>query len=323
MVPIVLVTIRFLAVMLVLSAVGDLSWAKDHAQQPQQPSSNPDRTITLRLETPRAENPQPRFVEVMKAVTELVTASAWPVVFAILLLTQWKALSRLLAALVALVQSSTRIRFGDLIDVEVSRTAEEAEQRSTLSREVPTEELAAASRVGRFVTEAELPTVRSKMLEFAREYEAVRSDMKPGPERTRVMNAIVAKMRTLAIAATPFLAEFSTWRDSPGARLAAITILQLNPRLEYLGWLVERMRKEQPFVFFHASVALLSMVRRFGGVARNELKAAIERALNIVKSFTGGSPDQNTIETLELALSELGDQQVTQPRPPPIREQPR
>ena len=88
--------------------------------------------------------------------------------------------------------------------------------------------------------------------------------------------------------------------------MAAIAILQLSPKLEYLGWLVERMRNEQPFVFFHASVALLAMTRRFGGVAGNNLKAAIEEALGTIRSFKGGPPDQNTIETLELALSELG-----------------
>ena len=300
------VTVRFLATALLLTTAARSLSALAPAQQSQQPEPNSDRVLTVRLEAARTEGQQSRVVETMKAVAELFGSLAWPSVFGILLVTQRKALSRILEALVALVQSSTRIKFGDLIDVEVDRTAREAEQQQTPSREVPTEELEAASRLGRFVTEAELPTVREKMLEFAREYEATRSNMKPGPDRTRVMNSIVAKMRTLAIAATPLLAEFAAWKDSPGARLAAIAILQLSPKLEYLGWLVERMQNEQPFVFFHASVALLAMTRRFGAVAGDNLKAAINRALNTVRSFKGGPPDQNTIDTLELALSELG-----------------
>ena len=287
-------------------SAGECLSAQDSVQR-QQSVSTSDRALTVRFETPTPEGQQPNFVEVMKAIVELFGALAWPAVFGILLVTQRKALSRLLEALVALIQSSTRIKFGDLIDVEVDRTAREAEQQRAPSREVPTEELEAAGRLGRFVTEAELPTVRAKILEFAREYEATRSNMDPGPERTRVMNSIVAKMRTLAIAATPLLAEFATRQDSPGIRLAAISILQLSPKLEYLGWLVERMRNEQPFVFFHASVALLAIERRFGAVASRDLKVALMQALNTLRSFKGGSPDQNTIETLELALSELGN----------------
>jgi hypothetical protein len=275
--------------------------------QPAEPSgSSPERIVTVRFEAPKAEAQTSHLVEAVKAAAELIGSLAWPTVFGILLVTQRRALSRLLEALVALVQSSTRIKFGDLIDVEVDRTVREAEYQPTPGREIPTEELEAAGRLGRFVTEAELPTVRAKMLQFAREYESARSSMEAGPERTRVMTSVIAKMRTLAIAATPLLAEFASWKDSPGARLAATAILQLTPKLEYLGWLVERMRNEQPFVFFHASVALLAMERRFGAVSGDELRSGIEQALTTVKSFKGGMPDQNTIETLELALSELG-----------------
>lgn len=277
--------------MLLLISVARPLSAQTPAQQPQRSGPASDRSLTVRLEAPKAEGQQSSVVEIMKAIAELFGALAWPTVLALLLVTQRKALSRLLEALVAIVQSSSRIKFGDLIDVEVDRTARDAERQPSPSREVPTEELEAASRLGRVVTEAELPTVREKMLEFAREYEATRSNMKPGPERTRVMNSIVAKMRTLAIAATPLLAEFATRRDSPGARLAAITILQLSPKLEYLGWLVDRMRNEQPFVFFHASVALLAMTRRFGTVAGNDLRTAIEQSLKTVGSFTGGPPE--------------------------------
>ncbi|HXX20878.1 MAG TPA: hypothetical protein VEJ46_15850 [Candidatus Acidoferrum sp.] len=241
----------------------------------------------------------------VKALSELLAAIAWPTVFGILIVTQRKSLAGLLVALTGMVQSSKRIRLGDIIDVEVDRSAAHAEI-SPPGREVPKEELAAADRVSRLVTESELPTIRAKMLEFAHEYEATRSDMKPGPERTRVMNAIVAKMRTLALAAKPLLSEFLDASDSPGKRLAAITILQLSPSLHCLEWLADRMSEEQPFVFFHASLALLAAVRLYARSAERELRSAVSRALKTVKSFKGGPPDRNTIDALELALSELG-----------------
>jgi uncharacterized protein (DUF1810 family) len=143
------------------------------------------------------------------------------------------------------------------------------------------------------------------MAEFAREYDATRANLKPGPHRTSAMNAILAKMRTLALAAKPLLREFANDASSPGSRLAAIAILQLAPRLDYLSWLVDRMKFEQPFLLFHASLALHSAVHAFGPADAAKLKDAVEEALRIVKSFTGGPPDRNTIDTLEQALAEL------------------
>ena len=200
---------------------------------------------------------------------------------------------------------STRLKLGELIDVEVDRSAKQAEKSPAVEREVPAEEREAATRVNKLVGGAEVPVVRQRMLEFAREYAATRSNLKPGPQRTREMNAIVAKMRTLAIAARPFLTAFANASDSPGTRLAAIAILQLSPSFEYIPWLVSRMSVEQPFVFYHASLALLAAVRSFGGNNKTELKSALEQSLQIIKSFKGAPPDQNTVETLTQALSEL------------------
>jgi hypothetical protein len=203
-----------------------------------------------------------------------------------------------------MVQHSSRIKFGE-IDVEIDRSAREAEKREALTNEVPASEIAAAARVGRMVESSDLSNIRARMLEFAREYEATRANMKPSPERTQAMNAIVAKMRTLGIAATPLLRDLATDGDSPGKRLAALAILQLAPDLSYLDWVVERMRHEQPFLLFHASLVLLAMVRSFGAQSREQLDAALNRSLEIVQAFTRGTPDHNTVTTLQVAQSEL------------------
>jgi hypothetical protein len=271
------------------------------------PQAPQDKTLIVKIEGGDSRFPGSPSLAFLKVFTELFGVAAWPIVFITLLITQRKTLTRLLEASVVLVQSSTRIKIGDLIDLEVDRSAEEAEQRSARTKkEVPPEEIAAAERVSRLVTNSELPDVRSRMLEFAREYEATRSNMKPGAIRTREMNEIVAKMRTIALAAKPLLDEFVRDDASPGARLAAITILQLNPRLEFVSWLAERMSSEQPFVFFHASVALLATARSYGSFANDLLRSAIQEALRVVTSFKGGPPDQNTIDVLKTALSELG-----------------
>ncbi len=280
------------------------------AQHTQQSSAQPQQgpiggTVTVRLESdsPKAQQSSP--AETLKSISELAGALAWPIVFVVLLLTQRRGLTQLLSSLVDIIGKSKRLKLGELIDVEVDRSAKQAELTSAPEREVPPQEREAAVRVDKLVGGAELPVVRQRMLEFAGEYEATRSNLKPGPERTRAMNAVVAKMRTLAIAARPFLAEFAQSQSSPGTRLAAIAILQLAPTLEYVPWLVSRMADEQPFVFYQASLALLATVRAFGSRSEAELRPALEQSLQIVNSFKGGSPDRDTVETIKQALAEL------------------
>jgi hypothetical protein len=292
---------------IVLLAITFLGCRNTTASQTSQPplQSVEDKTLTVKIVAEGSKTSDTPSLEFLKVFAGLVGALAWPGVFVILLISQRAGLKRLLEVLTVLVQSSTRIKIGDVIDVEVDQSATEAEQRSAHTKEVPREEVAAAERVNRLVTDSELPDVRSRMVEFVREYEATRASMKPGPSRTRAMNAIVAKMRTLALAARPLLGEFATDGNSPGARLAATAILQLSPRLDYVSWLVARMGREQPFIFFHASLAILATVRSYGSVAGDNLRAAIQEALRTVTSFKEGPPDQNTIDILEAALSEL------------------
>jgi hypothetical protein len=201
-----------------------------------------------------------------------------------------------------------------MIDVEIDRSAKSAAGRDTTKPEPTVQEIEAAARVSRIAESADLSDIRARLLEFAREYEATRSNMKPGPERTRAMNGIVAKMRTISMAATPLLGELANDQTSPGKRLAALAILQLSPDVNYLKWLVERMTVEQPFVFFHASLAILAMVRRYGTQAQDELMKAIKQSLDSVQSFSGGPPDRNTIEVLRTAQSELAAQSQRQAR---------
>jgi hypothetical protein len=265
-----------------------------------------DRPLTIRLDAQSQRSPTPPFVEYLTAISELLKAVAWPLVFGILVVAQRRPLGRLLEAVIEILLHSKHVKFGDMIDVEVDRSAKEAEQRAVPAVEVAPSEIEAAARVGRMTESSDLSTIRSRMLEFAREYEATRSNMKPGPDRTRAMNAIVAKMRTLGIAAMPLLRELAYDKNSPGKRLAALAILELTPDLAYVDWIVERMSQEQPFLLFHASLVLLAMVRSYGARSRKELEVALRRSLETVQSFPGGAPDRNTITTLQLAQRELG-----------------
>ena len=291
-------------------ALAGLLLVSSAAAQVTQGADQPTRTtgerpLNINLNAQPQKPPAPLFIEYVGAVSELAKAVAWPLIFGILVVTQRLPLGRLLEALIELVQHSKHVKFGDMIDVEVDRSAREAEQSAAPAAEVAPKEIEAAARVGRMTESSDLSTIRARMLEFAHEYEATRSNMKPGPDRTRAMNAIVAKMRTLGIAAMPLLRELAYDRNSPGKRLAALAVLQLAPDLTYVDWIVERMSHEQPFLLFHASLVLLAMVRSYGARSRKELEAALQRSLDAVQSFSGGPPDRTTIATLELAQTEL------------------
>ena len=93
-----------------------------------------------------------------------------------------------------------------------------------------------------------------------------------------------------------------TRSSSVGRRLAAICILQVEPRPRYFRWLIERVKTEkQPFVFYQAAVAVLELVRKKFYVNADDTRKQIHSALDTIRSFEG-VPDQNTIDALEEAL---------------------
>ena len=278
---------------------------------------------------------------VLSGVAAICSAVVWPVLIGLILYWFREPAAELLKAAVGVAEGASRFKIWQIeFDRDVQQQVAQSEtaalvapasapsaaheslaptentrvkqQATQAAATIPTAEVTAAAGVRSLLDAAPNSTLRksaeatikARMLSFAQEYETLRASMRAGPERTRAMNAVVAKMRTLALAADLYLEEWMGSAGSPGKRLAAICILQMNPQLSAAAWLVERMRLEQPFVFFHASVALLNTVRRFGATARGPLSDALRRALAQVESF-GPKADANTIRLLALAQSEL------------------
>jgi hypothetical protein len=145
-----------------------------------------DSTLTIKLDTGSQKPASTPFIEYLSAFSELARAVAWPLLLIVFVITQRDPLCRLFEALIEAVQHSRHIKIGDMIDLEVDRSAKEAEKRETLAKEVTPDEIEAATRVSRMAESSDLSPIRARMLEFAREYEAIRSSMKPGPDRTRL-----------------------------------------------------------------------------------------------------------------------------------------
>ena len=280
----------------------------------------------------------------LAGIASICTAIAWPVLIGLVLVLFREQARELLQAAVGVAEGATRfkiwqIEFDRDVQQQIARSesaalsapppeaAAPAVSRVTVGRTettgvagpaeaaaaISSTEASAAAGVRSLLEAAPTSTLRkaaeeaikTRMLGFAQEYETTHASMHAGSERTRAMNAVVAKMRALALAADLFLDELMTATNSPGRRLAAICILQLKPEMRTVPWLVERMRQEQPFVFFHASVALLNTARRFGVLEQAALSKALQSALTQVQNF-GPNADANTVRLLTLALSELG-----------------
>jgi hypothetical protein len=256
----------------------------------------------------------------LSQVIKLLAVIIWPATLLLCVLTQRHRIGRILSALTLLAESANKIKIWQVevektvensIDHEVEKAAAQAQPHS--APEIPKNEALAAARVDTLISsipnqparENLTESVRQKMLALAQEYETTRANMPSGKDRTGAMNAVVARMRTLAIAAKPFLKEFSGNRDSAGIRLCAVVILQISPDQRYLEWLGQRYNQETPFLFYQTAVALLQAVRDIGIQNREQLNRIITSAIGVVESFREGVPDRNTLSVLRTALKGL------------------
>jgi hypothetical protein len=135
----------------------------------------------------------------------------------------------------------------------------------------------AAKTAERLIPEADLEETRRQLKELALEYEKLREDLPFGHARTRRMEVVASRMRTLALSAYPLLSELAG-SDSPGLRLAAVSTLEALPQADRLDWLAERLPAEKAFIGYHAALALLTAARMLDVEDLPEVRDAVARA---------------------------------------------
>jgi hypothetical protein len=171
---------------------------------------------------------------------------------------------------------------------------------------------AIAAQTAQLAPADDLGSARRALEALANEYDAVRdpvTGLPSGAERTRRMELIASRMRSLALSAYPLLDELQT-STSAGHRLAAVTILQAIPDVRQLDWLAGRLPAEKPFVGYHAAVALLVAAR---SLALADLPA-VESALDLADARSRGLRiDADRATTLHEARSELHRRSATRP----------
>lgn len=190
---------------------------------------------------------------------------------------------------------------------EAGAKVDEADTRNA----VPKNQLRAAKDLKKKVVDSSVPkaevleAVRDQIFDLASQYESIRTEMQSGPMRTRRMNEIAAGMRTLALAGLPLRTKL-TQSEVAGRRLAAICMLQVEPRPRYFRWLIDRLKTEsQAFILFQAALAILELVKKRFYVNVDETRFAISDAISVISAYQAGPPDQNTLDALEEALEQI------------------
>lgn len=137
---------------------------------------------------------------------------------------------------------------------------------------------------------------RDAAMKWASEYDRIRASMPSSSERTRVMEGVFSKMKIVAPRAQVFVDEFEK-DTSAGVRLMAIAVLNMFPSSEHLDWLAERLdpEQEQPFVAYHASVALLDAVTNLPPEHCPALAAALTKAMELGERLQGDSARLNVL----------------------------
>jgi hypothetical protein len=248
--------------------------------------------------------------ETIKSITDLISASAWPLI--VLLLAVWyrTQIGGALTALASRLKEAEGLEFGPL-KIALSRSATLATQTPVGAEpEDQQKAIQQQTKVARDLRDkviqdpGVLPEIRKKMDELARQYELLRAardqqGRKASDPEVVAMNKVVFQMRALAISCLPYWDEYAQ-SDRPGDRLVAVVILQMSPDPKYLDWLEERFRVDRPFIFYHAALALQNMVDQCWTEAHEQITSSAQRALTQVQSHS--EPDRNAVSVLESIL---------------------
>jgi hypothetical protein len=245
---------------------------------------------------------EPSLLEYLKGATDFFNSVAWPVAAVVCVLLFRQQLTKFISDV-----DSVKV-FGAEISRKLKQSAQEASAATGLSSAPSEGELIRAIEVEKFAAGANVSTIRSQAEELAFEYERVRQTMLPGDSRTRRMEVVVAKMRTLARAFYPLRNEFAN-SSSPGKRLMAIAALQVDPDYDMLEWLGGRLLVETPFVGYHATVALLLAIRApKAKVHLAAIEVAVAKAVQAKDTLANDSDRIRTLDDVESALADLRQQ---------------
>jgi hypothetical protein len=224
-----------------------------------------------------------------------IAALLWPLIFGAVLFYLRKETREVLSKVPRLFDRIKSAKFAGT-ELILENLAEKPDMEKGA---VTIDQISVASQIEMDASNIGLDHLLKELDRLCLEYDQVRRIMPSSPNRTREMTKILVKMRGLSSALSSYVEVYKS-SGSPGSRLAAIAIMQMRPELIDIEWIVDRFRKEYPFAFYHAALALANLANI--PQKRDEAIATAKRALEIMGAFDG-EPDRDTVEVLRAIIT--------------------
>lgn len=239
--------------------------------------------------------------ELISSIAQLTAALAWPLMALIALLmfrSEFRAIFTAAAALTKRLKSMEGYGFRG----ELESVAEQADQQSpAVAARISIGQIRASERVKAEADAIGEVALLRQLDRLCGEYDLTRRKSPPSLERTRAMTRIIVQMRTLGPSLSQHIDVYKS-SGSPGSRLAAVAMMQMEPRKLDLSWLVDRFRVDKPFIFYHAALALQNAANEATPANSAGLYEAAKEAMTIVEDFDG-EPDEETLEVLAAIIA--------------------
>lgn len=241
------------------------------------------------------------WAKLITAVAALLGAVAWPAAVATLLIVFRQEIRNALAKIPSVIDRMRALKLG-AVATELDRVADQAVARAQSTGAISVAEVETAALISRDSAAIGELALAEQLDRLCIEYDTIRRVMPPSDRRTSAMTRVLVRMRSLGPSISSRISAYAS-SGSPGSRLAAVAMMQMEPNKADLSWLVERFRNEHPFIFYHAALALQN-VANDGDVERlAATKAAAAEALAILEDFDG-EPDASSVHVLTALIEE-------------------
>lgn len=231
------------------------------------------------------------------ALAALIAAIVWPLALIAVFVLFRPQISLAAENVPALVKRMRKVKLG-VFEAELEKETEGLVDAALADpSKISPQQIRSATRVQVAAKSLDDQALRAQLKQLSLEFDILRRTLPSSRERSRAMTEVLVKMRTIGPTLSHAIGELKA-SDSPGERLAAIAMMQLDPGLLDLDWLLERFKSDPPFLFFQSAFALRNALRLVGPSEDAKIKEAAVKALQQVKSFAG-EPDANTVEVLE------------------------
>lgn len=235
------------------------------------------------------------------AISALVGAVAWPTALVVLVVIFRKELRTVAGRVPMIMDRVQSLKIGAL-EAQLEELAKAVPEDTNNAGAVTAEQIKVAAKVEIAAREIGQPELLAQMDRLSIEYDTLRRTMRGGSLRTNMMTRIVVQMRGLSSSVSDAIEVYKS-SGSPGSRLAAIVMMQMEPKKADLTWLVGRFGQETPFVFYHAALAMQNVANDASDGDLPKVISSAREALDTLQSFAG-KPDENTVRVLQAIIHE-------------------